>query len=118
MKHIVLVEDDAGIQDAAKTILERAGYRVTLYANGDALLEGAAELADLYILDKQLAGVDGLDICRYLKGQPATMHIPVIMLSASPQIMSTAKAAGADAALEKPFKLKELRELVKAHINR
>ena len=114
----MIVEDDEGIRDAAKNILERAGYRVTLYTNGDHLLGPMEELPDLFVLDKQLTGVDGLDICRHLKSQPATKDIPVLMLSASPHIITQAKQAGADGALEKPFRLQELRAVVASHMKR
>ena len=107
-----MAEDDPGIQDSARLIFERAGYRITIFPNGDPLLSGAFDIPDIFILDKQLSGVDGLDICRHLKSMAATARIPVIILSASPQIVRLAELAGADAALEKPFKMQELRHLV------
>lgn len=63
-------------------------------------------VSDLYILDKQLSGIDGLDLCRMLKNRDETRHVPVIILSASPNINELANAAGADAVVEKPFELK------------
>jgi len=117
MKKIVLADDDPGIQDAAKLILERAGYEVTLLSNGDSLLEDQQHYPDLFILDKQLSGVDGLDICRHLKAQNRTRNIPIIMFSASPQIGKLARMAGADDFLEKPFKMKELREMVNKYVH-
>lgn len=111
-KHIIIVDDDAAILDAVRLMLERKGYRVTTYGSGEPLLTGTFESPDLIILDKQLPGVDGLDICRYLKGQESTRDVSVLMLSASPQISRQAKAACADGYLEKPFKMQALRELV------
>lgn len=114
-QHIILTDDDSGIQDAVRLILERAGYEVTIFSNGDALLSNSFEIPDLFILDKQLSGVDGLDICRFLKAQAITGSIPVIILSASPHISRLALAAGADDFLEKPFKMTALRNMV-AHL--
>jgi len=111
-KHIIITDDDPGIQDAARLIFERAGYMVTVFTNGEPLLNNAFELPDIFILDKQLSGVDGLDICRFLKQQDLTKHIPVIMLSASPHIGGLSRLAGADGFLEKPFKMRELRDIV------
>ncbi len=111
-KHIILTDDDPGVQDAFRTALERAGYHVTVFANGNSLLEGRFEVPDIFLLDKQLSGVDGLDICRHLKSTPATANIPVIMLSATPQIDRLAKSAGADGFLEKPFRMRQLTELI------
>ena len=59
-----------------------------------------------------MAGVDGLDVCRYLKTQANTQSVPVIMLSASPDIGKLAQSCGAQDALEKPFKMKALKEMV------
>lgn len=116
MKSVILAEDDPGIRDSAKIILERAGYVVTVLRNADSLLVDGYELPDLYILDKQLSGVDGLEVCKHLKKQAATGHIPVIMLSADPNITRFAKAACADDSLEKPFKMQALRDMVAKHI--
>ena len=112
MKRIVVVEDDEAIADVVRLILARAGYSITIYENSAPLLAGTYDLPQLYILDKQIPGIDGLELCRRLKADPLTAAIPVIMLSASPQIQSLAAAAGADAALEKPFEAAGLRQLV------
>lgn len=112
MKKIILADDDPSIQESAKMILERVGYEVTGMLNGDTLFDGDYELPDLYILDKQLSGVDGLDICNFLKHGEKTKNIPVLMLSASPHISRLAHQAGADDFLEKPFKMTALREMV------
>jgi DNA-binding response OmpR family regulator len=108
IKHIILVDDDPAIQDAFQLILSHAGYKVTVYSNGQPLLTNAFTLPHLFILDKQLSGADGLDICRYLKQQPATSAIPIIILSASPHIRRLATSAGANGFLEKPCSLKDL----------
>ena len=109
MKKIIIVDDDVALLDAVKLIFSPALYRVTVLSNGSSILDGNYELPDLFILDKQLSGEDGLDICRYLKSHEITRQIPVIMISANPNIVRLAKAAGAEAAIEKPFKMKDLR---------
>lgn len=115
MKQIIIVDDDPPIQDAFRLIFERAGYGVTIYENGNALLRNDFSLPDIFILDKQLSGADGLHICHRLKQQETTRHIPVIILSASPHIHRMAKDAGANDFLEKPFSLKDLLEMVKKY---
>ncbi|HRO48121.1 response regulator [Agriterribacter sp.] len=116
MKKIVVTDDDPGIRDIFKMIFETAGYQVQVISNGDDLLNNAYNLPDLFLLDKQLSGVDGTDICRYLKQQRTTAHIPVIMISANPQIGKLSEEAGADAYIEKPFEVKYLLEMVKRYI--
>jgi DNA-binding response OmpR family regulator len=108
MKKIILTDDDPGVQDAFRIVLERAGYSVQVFTNGNPLLEGAFERPDLFILDKQLSGVDGLDVCRHLRSQPETVDVPIIMISATPHASTWALEAGADIFLEKPFRMKEL----------
>jgi CheY-like chemotaxis protein len=115
-KTIFLAEDDVAIQDAARLILERGGYSVQLHHNGDTLIDNTSGHPDLFILDKQLPGIDGLDICRHLKTQQSTRHIPVIILSANPHIGKLALLAGADDFLEKPFQMKALRDMVAKHM--
>lgn len=114
-KKIVIVEDDASIVDSLMIILERAGYEVVYFRDGKNLLERDGLETDIYLIDKQLSGIDGLDICKYLKSDPRTKHIPVIVLSASPGIEKIVKAAGADAFIEKPFTSKNLVEIVRRY---
>jgi len=111
-KTVLITDDDPGMQDAFTLIFERAGYEVNVVDSGDPLLDGTAIIPDVYILDKQLSGVDGLDVCRYLKEQPLTARVPVVMVSATPRLAVLAKEACADAFLEKPFDQYELLRIV------
>ncbi|PWT99279.1 MAG: response regulator [Bacteroidetes bacterium] len=115
MKHIIVAEDDPGIRDIFKIILERAGYEVTSYSNGETLMENNFTAPHIFILDKQLPGIDGLEVCRFLKSQESTKNIPVIVVSASPYISGLSSNAGADDFIEKPFKGKFLIELIEKH---
>ncbi|MBV9962871.1 MAG: response regulator [Parafilimonas sp.] len=118
MKQIIVADDDPAIRDIFQILLKRAGYAVTLYSNGDLLLNGKFEAPDLFILDKQLSGVDGIEVCQYLKHKDSTKNIPVIIVSASPYIAEAARVAGADDFLEKPFGTKALIELMEKHLNK
>lgn len=115
---ILVIDDDEGIQDALRMLFEQSGYDVDVFGDGEAVLRGDYRLPDLFVLDKQLPGVDGLDICRHLKRESRSRDIPVIMISASTNFERQAVAAGADAQLGKPFRMKELlgrtRELIEA----
>ena len=107
-KRIIIADDDPGIQDIFRIIFEKAGYMATIFSNGMNILKNNYELPDIFLLDKQLADSDGLEICRYLKSRPETKFIPVIMISATPGIRQLAKEAGADDFLEKPFIMTQL----------
>ena len=76
--------------------------------DGDFILQGKFEIPDLFVIDKQLSGVDGLDLCKHLKSWPPTSHLPVIILSATPHLAVQIKQVGADAFLEKPFSNNDL----------
>ena len=113
---ILIVEDDDGIMDILNIILKRAGYETNSFSDGRPVMAGKYELPDLYLLDKQLSGVDGLDICRHLKEDPLTKNIPVIMVSANPQINVLSENAGADDYIEKPFTIETLLSTIKQHL--
>ena len=112
MKHVIVTEDDPGLQDIYRIILERAGYRVTIYSNGKQILANHFILPDIFLLDKQLSGTDGLDICRFLKAQDSTRNIPVLIISASAGIEKLVRDSGADGFLEKPFEKRALLKMV------
>jgi DNA-binding response OmpR family regulator len=114
-KKIVIVDDDLGIQDIFKFILEKEGYETTIYSEGKELFQHSDE-PNVYLLDKQLGMEDGLEICRHLKRDAATKNIPVVMVSATPGIREMAKLAGANDCIEKPFSKKELIAIIEKNI--
>lgn len=119
MKRTILVaDDDEGIRDILQILLGREGYTLDLRSGGEDLLTGNFELPDLFLIDKQLSGINGLDVCRHLKNNPATRHIPVIMISASPDIAELSKEACADNYLEKPFDINHLLEMLKTQLEK
>jgi len=117
-KKIVVVDDDQGIRDVLQIILERAGYNVELHADANQILKNNFSKPDLFVIDRLLSGMDGLDVCKYLKEQPLTKDIPVIMISAAPGIDALSQHAGADDFLEKPFDRTHLLQLIEQNIFR
>lgn len=115
-KNIFIVDDDPGIRDALELALNRNNYQLSVFGTGEALLSEEFVTPDLILLDKQLPGIDGLDVCKKLKNQEQTSHVPIIILSASPHLNNMAKQAGADDFLEKPFSIKTLRLLVEKYV--
>ena len=80
-------------------------------------MNGEIDTPDLFILDKQIAGTNGLDVCRFIKSNDKFKDTPVIMLSANPNINKLAKEAGADLAISKPFSLKNIRQVVSGYLS-
>ena len=112
---ILVVDDDPGILDALQLLFESEGYRVQTCAKGDyveALRDHTGALPDVIVLDVLLSGKDGRAICRILKSQPATRHIPIVMISAHPAAEQSVKEVGADAFVAKPFAIDDLLDTV------
>lgn len=107
-KKIMLADDDEGIVDAIETMLYFEGYEVTTTTRGERVLLAEHNLPDLFLLDIWMSGEDGTEICKKLKKQPLTQHIPVLMISASKDIRASAMDAGADDFLAKPFEMEQL----------
>ena|SRR5690242_12753299 len=108
-KHILVVDDDPDILIFLQVILEDEGYSVVTSDKGEYLEQlHNGGLPDLIVLDMLLSGKDGRDIVKYLKRNPETNHIPVIMISAHPNAGKEARQAGADDFLGKPFDIEKL----------
>jgi CheY-like chemotaxis protein len=113
-KAILVIDDDPDILDFLHDLLELEGYQVAVTPKGDYLEKmEQGDLPDLILLDVFLSGRDGREIVKHLKGQKETQHIPVIMFSAHPHAEATARAAGANDFLAKPFSMDDL--LTKVH---
>jgi DNA-binding response OmpR family regulator len=108
-QHVIVVDDDPTVSDVVRRYLERAGFEVTMAADGPAALAAVgARRPDLVVLDLMLPGIDGLEVCRRLREQDA--DLPVIMLTAlgeeSDRLVGL--SLGADDYVTKPFSPREL----------
>lgn len=117
-KKVLIADDDEGIRDIFNIVFTNAGYSVEIKPDGSDLLTDNYVIPDVFLIDKQLSGWNGLDICRHLKSRKKTMNIPVIMVSASPDISTTAQKAGADDYIEKPFNIQSMLQKVESYISK
>lgn len=118
---ILVVEDEENIQELIRYNLAKEGYRVSCVLNGEKGLEAArTENPDLVLLDLMLPGLDGLDVCKELKRDPATQDIAVIMVTAKGDETDIVMGLelGADDYVTKPFSPKILLSRVKAVLRR
>jgi DNA-binding response OmpR family regulator len=113
---IYLVDDDPSVRDIFRIILKGAGYEVVMFESGKDLLKNAEDLPDLFILDQNLPDMNGLDICKGLKGNHKTKHIPVIIVSATPDLEIQIKEVCADDYLKKPLTKKDLLSTIANYI--
>src|SRR4051812_9401424 len=116
-KKIMIADDDPSIVDAIELMLEFEGYQVTSTIDGSTVLDMKTELPDLLLLDIWMAGEDGRDICKKLKQEPITKHIPVIMVSANKDVEKLALESGANDFLAKPFQMNDLLGKIKNLLN-
>jgi len=118
MKKILAVEDSKVAQAQLLDIL-KGEYEVTLEENGASAMSAAVETGpDLILLDINLPGKNGYDICRQLKGNTATREIPVIFLTSCDTGGEKVKGfeAGADDYIVKPFYPEELVARISLHL--
>jgi len=116
---ILVVDDDPGVRNALDRALRLDGYEVTSVADGQAALESLALTPpDAMVLDLGLPGMDGLDVCRRIRG--AGDDTPVLILTARDAVHDRVLGldAGADDYLVKPFALAELEARLRALLRR
>ncbi|MBV1878218.1 MAG: response regulator transcription factor [Pseudomonadales bacterium] len=119
--HLVVVEDEPDILEVLSYNLKHAGYAVSTALDGAIGLDLIKKtLPDLVLLDLMLPGMDGLDICRVIRGASHTQHIPIIMLTAKGEESDVVLGLGigADDYIAKPFSPKELVARVEAVLRR
>ncbi len=118
---ILVIEDEADILEVITYNLEREGHKVISCRNGEqGLSRIRTDNPDLVILDLMLPGMDGVEVCRQVKGDPVTRAIPVIMVTAKAEESDIVLGLGigADDYIAKPFSPKELVARVKVVLRR
>jgi two-component system, OmpR family, phosphate regulon response regulator PhoB len=106
MRKITIIEDDDDLRKLIQRNLEVEGFAVEALPDGHRILSSNGvpyAYSDLYLIDIDLNGTSGLDICRFIKSKAETRMIPVVMVSANAELKSLSKAACADDILAKPF---------------
>ena len=108
---LLLVEDDPALSELLEYRFSNEGYHVRCTADGDeALILAAEDLPDLIILDWMIEGTSGIEVCRRLRRDKKTAHVPIIMLTAREAEDDRVRGleTGADDYLTKPFSPREL----------
>ena len=103
-RRILVIEDDDIVRDTVKLLLEYKGYEVITSANGS----NARTIIEkfnphLVLTDIYLGDADGRIICQEIKNNPKTSHIPVVIMSGSPDIYNSIAGVGANDIVLKPF---------------
>lgn len=118
---VVVIEDEPDIREVVLYNLLRDGFEVVAMGNGH---QGLAEVQrtppDCVILDLMLPGLDGIEICRQIRAESRTSHVPIIMLTAKGEESDVVLGLGmgADDYMTKPFSPRELVARIKANMRR
>jgi two-component system phosphate regulon response regulator PhoB len=118
---LLLVEDDQALAELLEFRFRKEGYEVRATPDGDeALILASEEVPDLVILDWMVEGTSGIEVCRRLRRDAATAHVPIIMLTAREAEDDRIRGldTGADDYLTKPFSPRELLARVSAVMRR
>jgi DNA-binding response OmpR family regulator len=108
-KKIVIFDDDQDILTALATVLDFVDWDLLTFSSGqDAIQVIAKEKPDLVLMDVMLDGYDGREICRAIKEDTSTQHIPVILISGLQGTAITNQDYGPDDFLAKPFNAGDL----------
>ena len=116
-QRVLVVDDDPRLVRVVAMYLSIEGYDVVTAGDADAgLAEVDRQCPDLIILDIMMAGMDGIEVCARIRGNPRTAEIPVIMFSAmsGDDDVERARLAGANHLITKPFNLAGLGTLVRS----
>jgi phosphate regulon transcriptional regulator PhoB len=120
-KAILIVDDESDIVELVSYNLKKEGFRVSSASDGE---EGLDKIRkgkfDLVLLDLMLPGMQGMEICRIVRADPKTAHLPIIMLTAKGEEADKVLGleSGADDYLAKPFSPRELIARIKAVLRR
>ena len=110
MCKVLVIDDDKDLLDIIKSLLTKRGFDVETDDNWQNGFEKIREFEpQIILLDVFLSGIDGLDICKQLKSNPLTSHIPIVIFSAYPRIAESAiYEYDADDFIAKPFEVNDL----------
>ena len=112
-KQILIIEDDEDILKVLETVLEYNEFGVAGISDTDNIYQAIEEYKpDLILTDFLLSGLNGGEICQKVKSNKETCHIPVILISAYPELAVSFGKFGFDAFINKPFNIGDLVEKI------
>lgn len=121
MKRVLIIDDDAGLLELLSEVLTEALFEPITASTGQEGIQKAVQISpDLILLDVNLPGINGFEVCKRLREQPATRDIPIVMLTTADQVDDRVRGldVGADDYLPKPFHAKELVARINARLRR
>jgi len=117
MAYVLIVEDNPRTAKAISDMVELIGWEVFVaHSPRVAMQQLQTRTPALILLDFNIPGVDGLEVCKFIRRDPTAGHVPVVFISAEsdPAIMAEAKKAGANDYLVKPVDIEDLERILKS----
>ena len=115
MQKILIIDDDPDVITVLQLLLKRKGYVVATACNEREAYEQVESFnPELVVMDVLLSGTDGRTICKKLKSEDGSKHIPIIMFSAHPSAQKNMDDFGADDFIPKPFEGAKILERIEA----
>jgi CheY-like chemotaxis protein len=119
MARLLIIDDDAGVRGVLKAILERAGHEALTAGGGaEGVTMARQQIPDLVLLDIEMPGMNGFDVCSLIKTDTRLSRVPVIIMTGRPIVGVPARvqAVGAVDLLTKPFEREGLLRKIAAHL--
>jgi DNA-binding response OmpR family regulator len=113
-KKILIIDDDQDILDLIEYLLKENGFDVVASLSAKVLDDVLEIKPDLILIDDWLEDTSGHELCLSLKNDPATKHIPVVIISATMNLEQLSKSCSADNYIEKPFDIDVLEAKISA----
>ena len=108
-RQVLVVDDNESIRTLLADVLPSMGYAVTTACDGLTAIEELGRCQpQIILMDIEMPGLDGCEVCRRIKSHPRTRSIPVMLVSGRSDTPESAALAGADGFLRKPFRIDEL----------
>ena len=110
---VLVIEDNPDIKEVLDYIISDEGHEVVQCSDGSSLTALDRIKPDIILIDEILGVLRGSELIKKLKANEDTRPIPVVLISAMPNLEGIARKGGADAFLEKPFNIDSLTDIIK-----
>lgn len=110
---IYIAEVNKDLQHGLANALRRTGFDVHVFDSGYPIVSMMDNWPDVFLIDIELPGINGLEVCKWLKSHESSRHIPVIFLSGDPYLKILAASAHADDYIEMPVSFEKMIERIK-----
>ncbi len=114
MPDALVIDDNRDVADGLRGMLAVLGYWVRVALGPRPALEALAQrVPEVIFLDIHMAGLDGVEVCRFIRRDPRTAHVIIVAISSDnqPGLIARARAAGADGFLAKPIEMHMLEDV-------